>query len=79
MRLITEKQAEEIGRLRKYRNAYAHFRKNSRYWETLNNLTNGSPDDDEAEGVDLNLVLHEDARSAVKLTCAYFREVGAAP
>jgi hypothetical protein len=77
--MVTISQATSIDELRDYRNAYAHFRKESRFLQTLNALQDhqqklweASGEDDSIEGVDVNMVLENEAKTAVMLVSAYF-------
>jgi len=81
--LITEDQAADINALRAHRNAYAHFRKKSRYLKILRAqqdrqqaLWEASGENDSIEGVDVNLVLAGEAKIAVMLVSAYFLVAG---
>ena len=80
---VTEPQAVEINELRKYRNAYAHYRRNSRYiWNTRSQrerqeeIWEASGEDNSIEGVNVNMVLHAEAKRAVILASAYFLVAG---
>ena len=77
--MVTVGQAASINELRSYRNAYAHFRKKSRFLQTFNALRDrqqglweASGEDDSIEGVDINMVLADEAKTAVMLASAYF-------
>jgi len=74
--LIDRQQADEISKLRSYRNAHAHFRRDSRYVETLHAQMESLRDDESVDGVDANLVLRPEARAAVMLASAYFLAAG---
>jgi hypothetical protein len=80
---VTATEATSINELRTYRNAYAHFRKESRLWKVLNIQQDrqqasweASGEDDSIEGVDINTVLAPDAKAAVMLASAYFLVAG---
>jgi len=70
--LINRQQADEISKLRSYRNAYAHFRGISRYVGTFRAQMESLHDDASVNGGDINLVLEPEARAAVMLASAYF-------
>jgi hypothetical protein len=82
--LIEQAQADEISQLRIYRNAYAHFRRSSRFIETLRAQEEESNarweaagcQDDYIESPNINFVLQPDAKAAVMLACTYFLRAG---
>jgi hypothetical protein len=77
---VTPSHANELERLRKFRNDYAHFRENSRYWSKLFTLRDELNDGDhECGGVDVNMVLRDDAKAAIILASAYFGAKPIAP
>jgi len=69
-------QAEEITKLRRCRNAYAHFRKNSRFVVTMFAQWDAAHAADAEFGPDINFVLHVEAKTAVQLASAYFLVAG---
>ena len=80
---ITKKQADDINDLRIYRNAYAHFRVESRFLNIMHTqmehqqaLWEASGEDDSIEGVNVNMVLSTEAKTAVMLASAYFLVAG---
>ena len=80
---VTETQALEINELRKYRNSYAHFRRESRFLGNLfaqqrrqQTLWEEAGEDDSIEGIDINMVLHAEAKTAIMLVSAYFLVAG---
>src|SRR5271166_4527118 len=80
---VTTHEAMSINELRRYRNAYAHFRQDSRFLNIMfaehdrqQRLWEALGDDDSVEGMDVNMILSADARTAVMLASAYFLVAG---
>jgi hypothetical protein len=77
-------QATRMDELRDYRNAYAHFRKESRWREQFRIQEDrqqalweaSGEQDDSIEGINVNMVLHGEAKAAVQLATAYFLAAG---